>query len=217
MAEQATKAATTWMDGLESEVGLIPFSFCASDQAPLAQQPQAKAKSKASSASAKSGARSQVKRPEVLAAKMRAKTTKELCDAERMLNSAQSQAMNILNVTAPAILGDENVDKDSTLDGLRDRLELVITALDDKEGSPAAAAASSKMYELACQDPYLKDCRTTILSNQEACQTLGQVRYFRKVTLDVFLGCLLFSTCLILTHSRSVAQWPFVYFSFLSR
>lgn len=123
-----------------------------------------------------------------MAAKLRTKTTKEFFDAERLLKKAKADAHSILEVTAPKILGPENVATDGTLELLRDRLELVNAALDNTGGNDEASkVACARLFELACRDPYLKDCRTTLLADESACQTLGVCKYVRQVTLDLCL------------------------------
>ena len=45
---------------------------------------------------------------------------------------------------------------------------------------------SKQLFALACQDPYLKDCRSTFLADEETCLTLGMVRDVRNFQLDVY-------------------------------
>ena len=183
---QELKAASCWTDDhLESEDGLVPFAFCSTTPAAL-QGPQSKAKAKTKAKGA-AGPAGGACRPEVLAAKLRAKTTKDFCEAERLLKKSMGEAERILDDVAPRVLGADNVKDDATLDLLRERLELVEVALDESCGDDDSRAACTKLYELAVRDPYLKDCRCTLFQDEAACQTLGAVKYFRRVTMDLYL------------------------------
>eukprot|EP00438_Fugacium_kawagutii_P019525 Skav235658 [mRNA] locus=scaffold358:823211:828088:+ [translate_table: standard] len=183
---QVEKAASCW-EGLETEEGLVPLSFATTKRGNLSDpnsNPKAKAQPKRR-AGAGNGGSTGKGRPEVLAAKLRTRSTKEFLDAERMLKKAKDDALSVLEFSAPKVLGPENVATDPTLDLLRERLELVNAALDSNGGNEASKVACARLFELACRDPYLKDCRTTLLADEAACQTLGACKYVRSVVLDL--------------------------------
>ena len=135
--------------------------------------PKAKAKSKAN--------------PLVYAATMRAKTAKVYLDVEKNLGKAMTLSEELLNVTAPKLLQDSASD-DCTLALVRSRRELVTAAMNSSgKPGPDSTAANLALFNLCLQDPYLKDCRGTIL-DEMSCQTLGAIKYCRNVALDLYLG-----------------------------
>lgn len=143
-------------------------------------QPSAKAKPK-SKATAKP--KKQLN-PLVYAATVRAKTTKLCVDVENQLLKACRVADNILNKVAPEMC-EVDADNDGTLDLLRSRRELVEVAMSPPQPQDQMAMANLRLFQLCINDPYLKDCRATILANEEACQSLGYIKHSRKVTLDL--------------------------------
>ena len=135
--------------------------------------PKAKAKSKV--------------QPVVYAATMRAKTAKVFLDVQKNLEKAMRLSEELLTVTAPKHLPDSAHD-DSTLALVRSRRELVIAAMNSGGNpGPGSTAANLALFKLCLQDPYLKDCRGTIL-DETSCQTLSAIKYCRNVALDLYLG-----------------------------
>lgn len=125
--------------------------------------------------------------PLVAASKVRSRTTKDFCEVERLLNKAMADAENIFDVVAPKLMAPEAIKQDPTLELLRQR-QLMVTIARDTSSGKVGLDMSKDLYDRACQDPYLKDCRTTFLADPEACQTMGVVRYTRNVLLDLYLG-----------------------------
>lgn len=158
--------------------------LAAYDPQSISVNPKAEAKSKAK-------AKATGKNHMVLACQLRARSTKDFVSAERALRKALEDAQTLLSVRAPKILGEEACQSDPTLDLLRARLQLVETALGaGRDGNETTLKKMSKeLFSLAVQDPYLKDLRTTLLSDEEACRTLEAVRHARNVTLNLHLEC----------------------------
>lgn len=125
--------------------------------------------------------------PVVYAATLRAKTAKLCVDVENQLEKACKVADNVLNKIAPEMCGVDAAN-DGTLDLLRARRELVEVAKSPMQAQDQMAMVNLRLFQLCIADPYLKDCRTTILASEEACQSLGYIKHCRKVTLDLFLG-----------------------------
>ena len=150
---------------------------------------QGKAVPKGRAASSKPKAKAAAN-PLVYAATSRARTTKAFIDAEKSLQKALRVADQLLNVTAPKLLGEEQAKTDATLSLVKSRVELVEAALDDGSTGHTGPETTSKnlaLFNLCLQDPYLRDCRGTILDEQ-SCQTYPAIKYCRTVTLDLYLG-----------------------------
>ena len=127
--------------------------------------------------------------PLVAAAKARSKTMKDFCEADRNLKRAIEEGQKIFDEIAPTVLTEDQIRVDPSLDLLRSRLELARLASDTTAGREGTAL-SQQLYLLACQDPYLKDCRTTFLADEEACQTMGLAKHCRQTLLDLYHGCI---------------------------
>ena len=125
--------------------------------------------------------------PLVAASRVRSRTTKDFCEVDRLLNKAIADAENVFDVVAPKLMTPEAIDQDPTLDLLRQRLHMVRIARDTSSGK-VGLNMSKDLYDRACQDPYLKDCRGTFLADPDACQTMGVVKHTRNVLLDLYLG-----------------------------
>ena len=80
------------------------------------------------------------------------------------------------------------------------RSDLVHVASDPNAKGDKADKACEVMFNLACQDPYLKDCRSTLMADPKACHTLGVAKYMRQVVFDMCLGCNLIMFNLSLTR-----------------
>ena len=158
---------------------LAAWKLGMSDSCFQAGDPKAKKTSAAAAASST---------PLVTAARQRAKTARSLGEAERLLKKAVQEASTLLTVTAPTVLP-EGVDADSdpTLELIRNRLALANLGQDDA-GGKEGLAQSQRLYALALEDPYLRDCQATLLQNREAVQTLGAIFHCRKFTMDLYLA-----------------------------
>jgi hypothetical protein len=196
IANQVDKASSWWGDfDIESESSLIPAAVMAgakgdhptegkgmpSSSTTSASKPKAKAKAKAAA---------KATTPATLlcfAAKQRAKTTKDFAEAERMLQRAHEKAEDILTVTAPKILGAEDCDDDPSLALLKKRLMIVKQGM-DTAGGAESKVASEKLYDLAMQDPYLRDLQMTMFADPDSVQTIGALRHARHVTIDLCHG-----------------------------
>ena len=195
MLWQVEKAQSVW-DEFESESGQIkplisksgqPVGACGgSGSGSVSHVPSApKAKAKAKTSAKNRTTANAI----VVAATLRARTAKDLHEAERNLMKAKSLAESLLDLQAPKLLGSwEEVAKDPTLDLLRNRLELVKVALSDAD----TAEGNLKLFQLCLSDPYLKDCRSTLLADESACQTRKSIEYERKVTMDLYLSSTFF-------------------------
>ena len=190
---QVEKAQSTWVADFDNEDSnalvqiKLPNGKCwgfshADGQGPSHVSAKSKAKAKA-----RAKASAATENPIVYASKQRAKTTKDLHEADRLLHRSKKMAENVLDVTAPKVLGTEGLKSDTTLSLLRSRLELVTTALDESNAFGSHVEASRKLFQLCLDDPYLRDCRASILADEDACQTLPAVRHCRNVTLDLCL------------------------------
>lgn len=193
-ASQVEKAQSTWMAEFDQEdprtlvqIKLPNGNFWGSSHAGAAGQVNPKAKAKGKAKSRARIATATAENPIVYASKQRAKTTRDLHEADRLLQRSKKLAENVLDVTAPKVLGVEGVKSDTTLSLLRSRLELVTTALDESNLFGSHVEASRKLFQLCLDDPYLRDCRSSILADEDACQTLAAVRHCRNVTLDLYL------------------------------
>ena len=141
--------------------------------------PKAKAKAKAKAQA----------NPLVYAATSRAKTAKSFLEAEKSLEKALKIGKQLVDETAPKLLGDEEqAESDPGLALVRSRICLVEAALDrDMSGTPGPETTSKNLnlFQLCLDDPYLRDCRGTILDEQ-TCQTLKSIKYNRNVTLNLY-------------------------------
>lgn len=193
---QVEKAQALWsFDNDEGErASLVPVKlpsgdvFGATSQTPT---PTGKAKAAAKKATAKSNGRraGNTQNPMVYAATQRAKTAKQFIETEKLLEKALKSADALVDVTAPKLLGDTvDVREDASLHLVRSRRALVEAAMDPSGSPTESSKACLNLFQLSLQDPYLKDCRDTILSSEAFCQTLGFINYARKVTLDLQLG-----------------------------
>ena len=195
IANQVEKASSWWTDfDIEAEASLIPTSVFAgakgdrptgarglsSSSAPASASAKPKSKAKAKSA-AKTDTPAQLL---CFAAKQRAKTTKDFAEAERMLKRAHDKADEIINVTAPQILGADECADDPSLSLLKKRLRIVQQGM-DTAGGAASKVASEKLYDLALEDPYLRDLQMTIIADPDAVQTIGALSHARRVTIDL--------------------------------
>lgn len=191
------KAHSVWAQSLEDDNGFVQVNLpnrtgpgmglATSGSGPVTALPKIRAKSKAT-------AKSKEINPMVYAATKRAKSTREFADVERFLEKAKTTAKTLLEITAPKLLG-EDIMTDTTLDLVRSRCTMVQTALgecnDDETllGMDRVAAGNLALFKQCIQDPYVKDLRSTILANEDACQTVTAIRYCRHVVLDLYLDC----------------------------
>ena len=189
---QVEKLTGFWAD-LEAEAPLVPLGMMSggtggSGIALPDRQGPAKTGSAAGKGAAKNRRGKQNENHLVLASQLRARSTKDFLEAERRLGKALSDAENVLEQRAPQVLTGP-VDSDPSLELLRSRYQLVKIALDKMPGISEASMsrASSELYGLAVQDPYLKDLRTTILADKESCRTVAALKHCRTVTLDLYL------------------------------
>lgn len=180
--EQKETAASIFQE-MESEESLVPTSLMSMSKAGHSVQVPATAPEKNKKARARGGNAGSA--PLVVASKQRAKTANSLAEAERLLNKAQKQGEDVLNIAAPKLLGKE-CSEDPTLDVIRSRLTLVSLALNsstEKDGE----IASKRLHALAMEDKYLKDCESTLFAESDAVMTLGSLRGERAVKMDLFL------------------------------
>ena len=170
-------------DGLEMEQSIVQLSSGDRSRRATVETAQGSAKAQGRGSSRAKVSKNDAN-PLIAASKARTKTTKEFCEAERLLKKAIVYGEHILGSVAPTVL--DEVKDDPTLELLRNRLEMVQVALDPRGGKDAMDP-SEHLFHLACQDPYLKDCQTTILADREACQSLGMVKYCRQFLFDMCL------------------------------
>ena len=125
--------------------------------------------------------------PLIHAATMRAKTAKSFIEVEKNLEKALRSADTLLDVTAPKLLGADAC-SDTTLSLVHSRRALVLAAMDGACSGPGpeTTATNQELFNMCLQDPYLRDCRHTLL-DETSCQTLGAIKYSRNVTLDLQL------------------------------
>ncbi|CAK9079756.1 unnamed protein product, partial [Durusdinium trenchii] len=145
--EQKETAASIFQE-MESEESLVPTSLMSMSKAGHSAQVPATAPEKNKKARARGGNAGSA--PLVVASKQRAKTANSLAEAERLLNKAQKQGEDVLNIAAPKLLGKE-CSEDPTLDVIRSRLTLVSLALNsstEKDGE----IASKRLHALAMED-----------------------------------------------------------------
>ncbi len=181
-------------EGMEMETGLVRISMAgrpaigSGDYVHPSAKAKAAPKSRAGNKqrSTSGGGGGVANNPVIAASKARTRTTKEWAEAQRILNRAVQEAESVLQVSAPKILDPESVPTDPTLDLLRNRLALVRAAMDKTSGQESVGACE-RLYDLACLDPYLKDCKSTILADPEACQTWGSVAHCRQFVFDMCL------------------------------
>lgn len=178
-------------DGLEEEPSIVrikPVTSSAS-RGPIAvptSGPGAKAKAAPKSGAGGSRRRPEANNPLVVASKARSRTMKNFCEAQRLLKKAGDDAALILHEVAPTLLGADRVADDPTSELLRNRFEMAKMASDLTSGS-TAESLREQLFFMACEDPYLKDCRTTILADPTDCVILGVAKDQRDVVFDLYL------------------------------
>jgi hypothetical protein len=185
---QVEKAQSTWNLETEESAGSLiqinlPSGNVLGNGGSMSAAPKgAAAKRGAGVSKAKSKANAN---PLVIAATARAKTAKMFLDVERNLNKALAMSEGLLDCSAPKILREEAARTDSTLALVRSRRELVLAAIVESGGpGPETTSANLALFKLCLEDPYLRDCRGTIL-DETTCQTLGAVRYSRNMAMDL--------------------------------
>ena len=188
---QLEKAQSSYADhGLETEESVVRLDL-GRDHVPAFASgagnpavPKGKAKARNTRAGPDCGSNVN---PLVAASRVRSRTMKDFCEAERNLKKAISDTHHVLDEVAPKLLSPEQLDNDPTLDLLKSRLRLSELASDMATGDEGKLKCK-QLFALACEDPYLKDCRSTFLADEDACLTLGLVREIRNFQLDVYFG-----------------------------
>ena len=189
-------------DEFESEAAVVRLESIRGDgSTTFLAQPDPKAKSKAKAASQPKRRAASANNPLLAASQARQRSTALYFETERLLQRAIKEAEFVFEVTAPKVLGSEEaVQNDATLELLRNRYDLVHVASDPNAKGDKADKACEVMFNLACQDPYLKDCRSTLMADPKACHTLGVAKYMRQFVFDMCLGCNLIMFNLSLTR-----------------
>lgn len=122
--------------------------------------------------------------PSVAASNARTRTAADFTNCGRESKKAKLAAETCLNEALMVHLDEEKVRCDPSLDLLRSRLVLVTMAMDDDAGA-SSIQKSEALFNAAIDDPYLKDLRTTVLSEMDGCQTYGRIMRTRKIDLEV--------------------------------